>query len=341
MRALAAACVVVVASFGCKSKSQPAKRDAAAIEMDWFECEAALRKAPSATDMTRIDTILTGCHVCGDWAPLLQWSKLQTEGGPTRLAIEGAMLACKGYCDGNSKQRFLGTLDNARGADVRTPWRWLGEMCKDKVSAVPDTRYMSAPYFALDRVARTVAEHGGEPAKLMSRIEIVLPAVTMTGIGPALPILDSGSRVMSAPRHHVTLINDALYVGELPRARLDGSGVHVEAGQEPYPGHIITPDKLATLWTEPEPRVSILASRAAPAQKLVELLAATGDKIDWYLAVDTGGGPEGWVLPSVIPVRLVTRAPEAIAVRPETTVEQLAAELAKQRTERVGITTAK
>ncbi|MDB4953974.1 MAG: hypothetical protein JWO36_1543 [Myxococcales bacterium] len=342
MRRWIVAAAVVIAGVACKGKSPAAKHDAAVVEMDWFECESALRKAPAASETARVDTILAGCHVCGDWTPILQWSKPQTEGGPTRLAIEGAMLACKGYCDANAKQRFLGTLDNARGADVTTPWRWLGEMCKADVSAVPDPRYMSGPYFALDRVARAVAAHGGDPAKLLGKIEIALPAVTMTGIGPALPIFDAGGRVISAPRHHVSLIGDQIYAGELPRAHLDASGVHVESGPEPYPGHVITTDKLKAAWPgEPQPSVAILASRATPAQQLVTLISAGGEHVDWYLVVDTGGGPEGWILPSVIPVRLGASAKDVISVRPETTVEQFAAELAKQHAARVGVAVAK
>ena len=354
MRALHVALVMaalVIAAGSCKRKAAPAKRDASAIEVDWFECEAALKNAPRVSELTRIDMILNGCHVCGDWLPLLDWGKLQTEGGPTRLAIEGAMLACKGYCDPNAKQRFLGTLDNARGADVRTPWRWLGEMCKAEVSAVPDTRYMSAPYFALDRVARAVAAHGGEPANLLAKIDLALPAVTMTGIGPALPIFDTGGRVSAAPRHHITVIAEDIYVGDLPRAHLDGSGVHVDSGPEPYPGHTVRLEQLATAWSsEPSPKIAVLMSRATPAQKLVELIAATGSKAQLFLAVDTGGGPEGWVLPSIIPVQLVDGAPEverdsgrwraapdAIKIRPETTIEQLADELANHHAERVAL----
>jgi hypothetical protein len=330
--------VAVLLVAACKDKAPPAKRDAGPVVIDWFDCENALRKAPGVGESDRLDTLIAGCRVCGDWTPLLQWSKPQQEGGPTRLAIEHAMLACDGYCDGGAKQRFLGTLDNARGADVRTPWRWLGEMCKDKVSAVPDTRYMSAPYFVLDRIARAVAAHGGEPANLLAKVEIGLPAVTMTGIGPALPIDEANPKAMPMPRHHITIIGNDLYVGDLPRGHLDATGVHVDYGSEPYPGRLVKIEELAALWaSEKTPPVAILASRATPAEKLAAVVAAAGDKA-LYLAIDIPRDAQEWAPPTVLPVRLGAKGPPEIAVTSELTVQQLVPLLKNAHADRVGIT---
>ena len=43
-----------------------------------------------------------------------------------------------------------------------------------------------APYFALDRIGRAVAAHGGEPADLLAKFFIALPPVSMTGAGRPL-----------------------------------------------------------------------------------------------------------------------------------------------------------
>src|SRR5204863_6249003 len=111
------------------------------------------------------------------------------EGGPSGAEIEAAMAVC-GYCDANAKQRFLGTLDKARGGDTRTPWRHLGDTCRAAVSAVPDNRFVTAPYYALDRIARAATAHGGETAERLAAIELPLPAVSIAGTGVTLPHVD-------------------------------------------------------------------------------------------------------------------------------------------------------
>src|SRR5665213_688644 len=107
-------------------------------------CRAAIAALPGTPLDARVKTILDACQVCGPWAPILDWRTPQTAGGPARAAIEHAMLGCTAYCDPNARERFLGTLDDSRGQRSRGAWRYLAEMCKGAVSAVPDARYASA-----------------------------------------------------------------------------------------------------------------------------------------------------------------------------------------------------
>jgi len=153
-RTVALALVVLAACKGSRghrssAESSPppsAPADAAAVaDADLEACRAAAALVPSLPAPQRAQALLDACRPCGDWTPLLTWNTLQIEGGPTRAAIERAMLACHAYCGAGARQRFLDTLDGARGQSTRQPWRLLGEACGPAVSAVPDARFMSAP----------------------------------------------------------------------------------------------------------------------------------------------------------------------------------------------------
>ena len=92
------------------------------------------------------------------------------------------MAACKACCEPTAKMRFLGTSTTRAARSRGRRGAMLGDVCKEQVSAVPDARFMSAPYFALDRIARDVATRP-DGAPLLAAIEIPLPAVTVTGVG--------------------------------------------------------------------------------------------------------------------------------------------------------------
>jgi hypothetical protein len=314
----------------------PEKHDAAVAAVDWVACDAALAGAPALADTARAAAIIAGCPVCGDWRPLLDWGKRHEDGGPTRSEIEAAMLSCDGYCGGESKDRFLGTLDNARGTNVPTPWRWLGRSCKDKVSAVPDERFSSPQLFALDRIARAATAHG-DAAKLAA-IHLVLPAVSITGSGVALPT--ASHLAPSLPVVQVTITTTEVTTGPLPSATLTDHGLAVDLGSAAYPGAAVADAK-----TLPAGPYAVLAPHAMPAARVVDALAAapSGGRLA-ALPPDTA---KSWQVPGVIPVDLDFHptikaglpvihlgdplpAPGgtlAFAVRPADTVEQLAAAL--------------
>ena len=291
--------LLLAACQGKDSKAPPPKPPAdAAIEVDWVGCGAALKKAATLPQTRRAQAILDGCQPCGDWAPLLHWNVLTGEGGPTRLAIEGKMLAC-GYCEPNAKQRFLGVLDNARGTESRAPWRVLGEVCGDRVSAVPDGRFMSAPYYALDRIARAAAQRP-ELAPLLPAIEIPLPAVSVTGAGYQLPTSPVTSPLAGPPQ--ITLTMTEIRYGQLPRAKLGATGLTLVAGGEPYPGALVEPAKLPALLAGVT-GIAVIAPVGLPAKRILELVELA-DGHDLRLAVVGPGSPEGWVVPGTIPVTL-------------------------------------
>jgi len=318
------------------------------VPVDWKACDNALRKAATEPLDVRPALVIDGCKVCGDWTPLLRWATPQAEKGPTRFQIEDAMARC-GYCSPNAKQRFLGTLDNARGTNTRTPWRYLGEMCKAEVSAVPDNRFTTAPFYALDRIARAASAHGGETANLLAAIELPLPAVTVTGVGMVLPDLDGGVQPTAGPLS-ITLIGDALHVAKLPRAHLGAGGVTVELGN--YPGDEVKLADLGGALTklangDKTVSITLVIAHATPAEKLIPIIAAASTVAPIYLAANAPGSPEGWDLPGTIPVALEAGGPgrssqgrpaeragkaddDTIAIKPEMTVQNLATELAKR-----------
>jgi hypothetical protein len=260
-------------------------------------CRAAAARVPTLAPAERAKALLDACRPCGDWEPLLAWNTPPSEGGPPRSAIEHAMFACNAFCDANAKQRFFGTLDNARGQPTRTPWRLLGEICKAEVSAVPDARFMGAPYFALDRIARAIGDPG-----LLAAIELPLPAVTITGVGVDLP---RTLLATPAPGPAITVDAGQFLLGSLPIATPSPTGLQVAAD---YPGTLIEPRALAAALARPALAgrpVAVLAPYALDAARIADLVGAAGGH-DLRLAVAAGGLP-GWNVPGTLPIMLVAK----------------------------------
>ncbi|MBA2544591.1 MAG: hypothetical protein H0V17_33420 [Deltaproteobacteria bacterium] len=341
---------------------------------DWVACKAALEAAPKTPAMRRVQSLLGACKPCGDWKPLLEWTKEQPDGGPTRTQIEDAMIACKAYCNGDAKQRFLGTLDKFRGKETRGPWRFLGDICKEAVSAVPDNRYASAPWFALDRIARAAGERA-DLLPLLDAVEFPLPVISISGYGYELaksPVTapDAGPLAM-------TVTQLEMRIAVVPRGKLSKDGVVTLTRGELYPGIAFkTPAELEAAITklgegagaaltgpviEQGTGIAIFAPHAMTAQRLLDALAATGErprivksgksppgtpatpgsapKAAWLtgdvrLAVAATGGPPGWALAGSIPVALrTTPVSGAITLdlddNPDPVIEQLKAKKAE------------
>lgn len=266
---------------------------------DWAVCKAALEASPKTPVTKQVAALIEGCKPCGDWKPLLEWATPTADGGPKRKDIEERMLACKAYCDPNAKMRFQGGLDDNRGKTNRLPWRQLGDFCKETVSAVPDARFMSAPYFALDRIARDVATHP-DGAKLLGAIDLVLPAASITGAGLVLP--QSAVTKPSAAPSHLTITAEELRIGALPHAKLGANGVTVVG--DPYPGTAVKlADLPAALDKLPQP-VLVFAPPKLPAARLAEVLAVTKRR-PLFLAVEATSTLPGWDVYGASPVALV------------------------------------
>lgn len=281
---------------------------------DWTaRCEAALAGAPKVTPVRRIQSLLDGCRPCGDWTPLLRWGTPAIDGGPPLAAIEAAMEACSAYCKPDAKVAFLGVLEDSRGKRAPKPWRLLGEACGEAVSAKPDTRYMSAPYFALDRIARAAAAHP-KLSPLLAAIELPLPPLASTG-GSFVLATSPVTKPEAGPAY-VTVSMTELTAGTLPRARLGAAGVTVTTGDVPYPGAPVTAKALAAaldkLAPDPAARIAVIAPKELPARRLVDVALAAGTH-PLVLAVEAAGAPGGWHLPGTVPVVLGAKeAPGAL-----------------------------
>ncbi len=306
--------LLLVALFACQSKKDqpsPTPGSNAPAEVDWGKCDAALKQAPAIPQTRRVGVILEGCQVCGDWGPLLRWNRAPTApGAPKRLEIEKAMLAC-GYCDPSAKQRFLGTLDDARGTPTRTPWRFLADICKEKVSAVPDGRFVNAPYYALDRIARAVSARP-ESASLLAPIDIPLPPVSLGATGVELPA--SPVTTPTAGPIVITVLKAEVHAGRLPHAHLGASGVALVSEGEVYPGPTVElaalDTALAALSPDAATPVTLLAPAQLPAARLVEVINAVKTR-KVLVGVAAPGSPEGWTLPGTLPVGFRTTADPA------------------------------
>jgi hypothetical protein len=324
MRAL----LVVLLVLGCKGK----EHEPAAPAIDWKRCGTALGDSTLPLG-GKPKAIIDACPVCGgDWTPLLRWNFEPANGGPRREQIEQIMVACNGFCTGDSKLKFMAAVDKARGKNVDTPWRQLAVACKDQVNGATDERFMSAPFFALDRIARAAAAKGFTLATLP------LPAVAVGGIGPVLPEVDA---VVSAGRFHITVLGDQITIGKLPVGEMTAHGITVTTD---YPGEAVKLDELAEKLTalvagDKTQPIMLIAPQGMAAQPLVPIIAAASTVAPVQLAARAHESPEGWQLVGAIHIGL--NAGNEIDVTGEMTVQNLARELAARaaRNEtRVGVT---
>jgi len=346
--AVRVAVVVALALTACKGKQQPPPPapertdvdprpagsgsdlgSAAGAKLDatisWSTCDKALRAAPKAPAMRRVQTLLAACQPCGDWTTLLDWN---TEGASV-VEIEAAMVACKGFCNADAKQKFMGTVDR-RGKSSRGPWKYLGEVCKAEVSAVPDNRYASATWFALDRIARAAAVHP-ELAPILDAIELPLPAISVSGFGYELA--HSPVTAPDVGPLALTVTPREIRIAALSRGKLGKDGVATLTQGEPYPGALVKSatelDAVVAKLGEPispASSISVFAPYGMPARRLLDLFAVTGErprraKAEWLtgdlrLAVAVDKGPPGWALAGTIPIALRAVAPKT-AVRIE------------------------
>src|SRR5262249_37654650 len=156
-----------------------------------------------------------------------------------------------------------------------------------EVSAVPDTRFISAPLFALDRIARAAGAHGGEAANLLASIELPLPAVSITGAGIVIPDVESDVNPTAGPIA-ITLTGGQICVAKLPRARMSASGLMIDLGG--YPGDPVKPEALAAalqkLADPSSPGITILAPTATPAEALVPIVDAASKLGPVYLGAN-------------------------------------------------------
>ena len=309
---------MLVCALGCKGNSSPdaAPRppaDAApAASTAWVAaCETALRDAPGLPPTRRVQAVIDGCRPCGDWAPILRWDVDSSDGGFTRQAVDAAMQGCKAFCDGNGRQRFFATFDESRGKQSRAPWRMLGEACKAAVSAVPDARFMSAPYFALDRIGRAAAAVP-RLGLLLDGLELPLPPVTVSGSG--FELSDSPATSPEAGPYVLTVAAADMHFGTLPRARLGKDGVTLVGAGPVYPGTPIKskadlPNVFAAAGSNIGP-IAVIAPSALKATALLDVVKAARSH-ELRLAVVASGAPRSWVLAGTVPVALVASHPAA------------------------------
>ena len=347
MRALL---IVLALLVGCKGKNkqEPATGSGSGsgskiVPIDWAKCDAALDKAAGAPLASRPAIVIEGCQACGgDWKPILQWQVDPATGGPKREQIEAMLVACDTFCTGDSKQKFIAGVDKARGQGVNTPWRQLAAACKDKVNGSPDERFMSAPFFALDRIARAAAAKGGPTADKLAALELPLPAVTVSGAGVMLP--DAENVAPKTGDLQITVLGAEMYVGRMPRAKLGATGVVAHLGDKGYPGEKVEPDKLGAkvkelVGADKTQTITILAPHGLPAANLVPVIAAASPLAPVYLAANAYESPEGWQLAGTLPIAL--EVGDQIKLAEGMTVQNLARELAAhvaRKLDRVGVT---
>lgn len=335
------ALLLVVALVACRDK-EPKKTVKKGMEMETLTrrssgltlkvdraCFDALDKLATTPTNARPKLLLDSCHVCGDWKVLLAWN----QEGTTPESLQATMESCGAFCSGDAKMKFIAAANKAKGTSNDMPWRKLADACGDKVDASTDHRFMSAPYFALDRIGRAV---GKTPS-----VELPLPPLSVAGTGIVLPDLDEGVSP-KVGTFHISFIGEQIFIGKLPRAKLAAKGLDVA---NDYPGEQVAladlPNALKKLvGGDPTESLILLAPHAMPAENLVPVIQAAGPIAPLYLAANAHESPDGWQLPGAIPVAIGSDGDASIAVTGEMTVQNLATELgqkAAQSVKRVGV----
>jgi hypothetical protein len=137
----------------------------------------------------------------------------------------------------------------------------------------------------------------------------------------------AGATPTSSP-YGITVLGDKIFVGEIPRAHLDKTGVHVTFVDAGYPGSETDLKRLGEALRymagdDKDPSFTLLAPHAMPAQDLLPIVK-----------IAVAGAPEGWSLPANIPVPFAQTG-DPLVVTPEMTVQQLANTLAQHKGSRV------
>lgn len=309
--------LLLIALVACSSKAKqaPAPR-----------CD--LGSAANASFNARPQMLVDSCPVC-DWKTILAWSDNATRSDVLQKALE----SCDAFCTGDSKMKFMAGVDAARGTANDTPWRKLAQACGDKVDAATDHRFMSAPYFALDRIGRALAKAN---ALELDTLVVPLPAQSVAGTGVLLPTVDVGGGASDpiapvVPDVAITLLGEQILVANLPSAKLGANGVEVNMGKEPYPGKAVSlADVPATLTAmtggDKSKWVALLAPTSMPADKLVPVVAAAAPVVSLHLAVAAPKSPAGWQLPAVLATPL-SIADNGVQVTADMPVQKLVAML--------------
>jgi hypothetical protein len=336
--------VAVVALVGCRDKSakdkqvDTAKRDTTKPDASYVvdsTCKSVIDKLATTPINARPKLLLDNCRVCGDFDILLGWNHDGTKPEDLQKTLEG----CGAFCTGDAKMKFIAAANKAKGTSNDMAWRKLADACGDKVDASSDHRFMSAPYFALDRIARAIEARHVDGANALG---IALPPLTVAGTGIVLPDLDEGVSP-KVGTYHLSFIGDQIFIGKLPHAKLGAKGLEVT---NDYPGQQVAlanlPAALKKLIdNDPTETLTLLAPHAMPAENLVPVIQAAGAIAPLYLAATAHESPEGWQLPGAIPVAIGPDGDGAIGVTGEMTVQNLATELgqkAAQSVKRVGVT---
>jgi hypothetical protein len=175
---------------------------------------------------------------------------------------------------------------------------------------------MSAPYFALDRIARAVAAHGGPAADDLAQFWISLPPLSVTGSFIDVPDWDGETDGIPNNVRVVTVLADKLAVCDLPRAHLTASGVQLVGKGPLFPGDPTTAAELAKAGG----MYAVIAPRGMPAKQLLALLAPMHG-LTLHLVVHEKSKLDAWPMVAIIPAQLDLDA----HVDDKTTVQDLAA----------------
>lgn len=310
-------------------------------------CAAAITELDELPAHERPAALLSACPVCD----VETIAKKPFDGSASWLEqLDAAIAACHGYCKPTARKEFLQHIkhDLDSGAISARAWRKLGEDCSAELDVRPDTRaYVGATWFALARVTRGMAQRLPDAARsgLWAQATFPLSALPPEGNGLELATLPAelSASLMPPGRFAVTVLTTQTLVARLPWAKLAAGRIEIDGF---YPGDPITDLAAVNAEVTEENPAALFAPRRMPAAHLVPALASLAKPA--RLAVATTPLLVDYAPPMVLPALLSVRsAPGATVVKldpspidlpagplilplePTTTVEELAAVVAR------------
>lgn len=337
----------------------PPGGNAAAGDGAWAaRCAAAITELDELAAHERPAALLRACPVCEVEAVAAR----PFDGSPSWLEqLDFAITSCGGYCKPTARKDFLQYIkhDLDSGSVGARAWRELGEACPAELGVRPETRaYVGATWFALERVARGMAQRLPDAARsgLWAQATFPLPALPPEGNGLELAPVPAGSAVVPPGRFAVTVLAKETLVARLPWAKLAAGRIEIDGF---YPGEPVTDLTALNAEATEENPAALFAPRGLPAAYVVYALSSLDRPV--RLAVATTPLLVDYAPPMVLPVLLNVRSaadatvvrltppldalvlppgPLILPIEPTTTVEELVAVLVRAGARTVTLTLA-
>ncbi|HUQ05240.1 MAG TPA: hypothetical protein VM261_22205 [Kofleriaceae bacterium] len=323
---------------GTGSGSGSGSESGGAAPAELARCVSTLERAATLPSFERGGAIVRGCNMCGrPWEAILTADRADTGALVDLEGVWAIVEACGATCSNQSAGAFRNQLTElAAGKPATKPWRALAEACPKLMHADRSSeRFVSGGWYALAMIADKLhVARATLPPSDQTRLDaamaaLLLPLPPLTAPGTSFIVPGGGLRP-GTPWKVITVSQDAVFVGRLAFAHVSTNGLQLVDGGAPYPGLRVAtlaelPAAIAGLTASGAPpaptfadRIDepvIVAPRAAPARRVVEVMGALGNDRA-FLAVGAPAPAALWRgLVAAHPLALAATAPPGHRLR--------------------------